>query len=180
MIRPRLSLALVALMFAAGAGDVQAQELTHVLQDGRTIVVPTATPACSATTPAVDPRFAIALALECEDRISGVGGTGYALIGLNGGETTPREYLISVAAQMFADEDAAEQAAQIQSVQTEFSGATFEMLCVSGRDREATFGAATCVLSQPRTQVILNGHSTGIEQAYAVIVMFLSGVTIRP
>lgn len=176
MIWPGLSISLVTLLLG---GAVQAQDLTHVLQDGRTITVPGETAACVATTPAVDPRFAIALALECRDRISGVGGTGYALIGREGGETTPREYLASVAAQMFPDADAAEQAAQIQSVQTEFSGGTFEMLCVSGRDREATFGAATCVLAQPRTQVIVHGQSTGIEQAYGVIVMFLSGVTLR-
>lgn len=176
MIWPGLSTSLFALMLG---GAVQAPVRTHVLQDGRTITVPGETAACGATTPAMNPRFAIALALECRDRISGVGGSGYVLIGRNGGETTPREYLASVAAQMFPDADATEQAAKIQSVQTEFSGGTFEMLCVSGRDREATFGAATCVLSQPRTQVIVNGHSTGIEQAYGVIVMFLSGVSIR-
>ena len=179
MIWPGLSTSLAALVLS-GAGAVQAQELTHVLQDGRTITVPGETAACSATTPAVDPRFAIALALECRDRISGVGGTGYVLIGREGGETTPREYLASVAADMFPDATAAEQAEQIQLVRTEFSGGTFDMLCVSGRDQAATFGAATCVLSQPRTQVVVNGHSTGVEQAYGVIVMFLSGVSIRP
>lgn len=175
-IWPGLSALLFALMSGAAA---QAQDQTHVLQDGRTIVV-ASTPVCRATTPATDPRFAIALALECRDEISGVGGAGHALIGREGGETTPREYLASVAAEMFPDADAAEQAAQIRTVQTELSGGTYDMLCVSGRDREGTFGAATCVLAQPRTQVIVHGQGTGIEQAYGVIVMFLSGVAIRP
>ena len=175
-IWPGLSASLFALM---SGGAAQAQDQTHVLQDGRTIVV-ASTPACRAATPATDPRFAIALALECRDEISGVGGAGHALIGREGGETTPREYLASVAAEMFPDADAAEQAAQIRTVQTELSGGTYDMLCVSGRDREGTFGAATCVLAQPRTQVIVHGQGTGIEQAYGVIVMFLSGVAIRP
>ena len=176
-IWPGFFASLFALVVSGGAAV--AQDQTHVLQDGRTIVV-ASTPACTATTPATDPRFAIALALECRDRISGVGGSGHALIGREGGETTPREYLASVAAEMFPDADAAEQAALIRSVQTEFSGGTHDMLCVSGRDREGTFAAATCVLSQPRTQVIVHGQGAGLEQAWSVIVMFLSGVTIRP
>jgi hypothetical protein len=178
-IWPGLSTSLVALVLG-GAGAAQAQDLTHVLQNGRTIVVPVRTEVCGAPEQEAQPRFAIAAWLNCRDAISGVGGTGYVLVGREGGQTTPREFLATVAAEMFPDASAAEQAEEIRSVQTEFSGDTYEMLCVAGRDREGTFGDATCVLAQPRTQVILNGRSTGIEQAYGVIVMFLSGVTIRP
>ncbi len=173
-----VSLALSGLLASAALNPLPAGQ-TITLQDGRTVSVADRTAPCGAPTPVTDDRFALAVTFACRDTISGVSGAGSFGVGRQAGETTPREFLMSVADEYFADAEPTIRYEQIKAVPAEISGVPVDLMCVAAEDREGTFGETTCVLAQPRTQVIINARSTGIQEAYGVMLMFLSGVLLH-
>ena len=173
-----LSGLLIALA-VAGAALAQTPARTHLLPDGRTVSVADKTPPCDPVTDGQDPMFAIVARSDCRDAISGLSGGASILVGRQPGETTPREYLQSVAAEYWPHLSPAERDEEIRAGEIKFSGETHTMICAGAHDREGTFGEVRCVLDQPRTQVIIGARSTGLQEAYGVMLMFLSGVSIR-
>ena len=171
--------ALLAAFKMEGSGAAQPIDQARVLQDGRIITVAAETVACGTPSPAADPRFAIALSFECRDPISGVSGAAFLGVAEVPGETTPREYLASVGEDFWPHMTPALRSEQIQTATAEFSGREVELMCIAAGDREGTTAEATCVLSQPRTQVIMHMRSTGVQEAYGVMLMFLTGVSVR-
>lgn len=151
----------------------------YALADGRTVTMAAQTLPCGVPTAATDARFALAVTFACRDTISGVSGTGSFGVGQQAGETTPREFLATVADELFSDIEPALRYEQIKTVQAEFSGNPVELICVAAGNREETFGETTCLLAQPRSQMIINARSTSVQNAYGVMLMFLSGVAVR-
>ena len=184
-ILPGLLIALATVGMASAQTPGQAPTRTHALLDGRTVSVADKTPPCDPVTDGQDPMFAIVVRSDCRDAVTGISGvssiSGGASIavGRQPGETTPREYLQSVAADYWPHLSAAERDEEIRAGEIKFSGETHTMICAGAHDQEGTFGEVMCVLDQPRTQVIIGARSTGLQEAYGVMLMFLSGVSIR-
>lgn len=170
---------LMAALTMNGSSAAEPLGQTHVLQDGRSITVAAQTVPCGTSTPVDDPRFAIAESFACRDAISGLAGTAFFGVGQVAGETTPREYLESVGADYWPDMTPAARSDQIQTALAEFSGTENELMCIAAADSDGTTAEATCVLSQPRTQVIMHMRSVGVQEAYGVMLMFLTGVSVR-
>jgi len=173
-----LSGLLVALA-VAGSASSQTPPRTHLLPDGRTVSVADKTLPCDPAIDGQDPMFAIVVRSDCRDAISGFSGGASIAVGRQPGETTPREYLQSVAADYWPHLSLAERDEEIRTAEFKFSDETHTMICAGAHDREGTFGEVMCVLDQPRTQVIIGARSTGLQEAYGVMLMFLTGVSIR-
>lgn len=154
-------------------------ETSHVLQDGRTVTVADKTIPCDSPTVQADPRMAISVMAECRDVISGVAGQAFLVVGREAGETSPAEYLASAAAEYWPGDEASLRDQRIKTVQVEFSEVQHEMMCLPAVNAAGTGAAVTCVLSQPKTQFIIEAHSTGPQEAYGVMLMFLTGVMVR-
>lgn len=179
LFRWGLLLGLIAALAGPGAGAAQTANLSQTLEDGRTLVVAPETEVCGRPSPYDDNRFAISVQFDCRDAISGVSGSVFLGVAEQPGETTPREYLEGIAEDYWPDLSPSERAAQIETGTAEFSGVSVEVVCVAASDSEATIAHAACVLSQPRTQVIMHMRSTGVPQALGVLAMALTGMAIR-
>ena len=170
---------LALALSGSGAAAAQDGSQTQTLQDGRTVVVATETAVCGKPSPYPDARFALALQFDCHDDVSGVQGAVFLGVASQPGETTPREYLAGVAQEYWPQLTETERAEQIHAGQFEFAGQSAEMLCIAGNDQGQTVGRAACVLNQPKTQMIFHMRSTGQSQALGVMLMVLTGLTIR-
>jgi hypothetical protein len=168
-----LSVGLLAL-----AAPVTAQERTHRLQDGRLLALAADTAPCGEPTPQDDARYAIVVNFQCRDAASGVGGDGFLAVGQAPGETTPRDYLAEIAAEYRPDLSAEVRDREIVAATFDLEGRESRFLCLSGSDLARDRAETTCVLDQPKTQVIVHGRSGNVEQAYGVVLMILFGVTI--
>jgi hypothetical protein len=178
-MRLMLKIALSALAaLGLAAGSATAQDLSHQLQDGRTLTVMAETP-CGAPRREDDARMAFLVTFTCLDDVSGLAGEGFFAVGAQPGETTPREYLLAIAEEYWPERSAeAREAEIIPATATGMSG-SFAVLCVLAADAEQARGEATCVVDHPRTQVIMQGRSSGAEAALGVLTMFISGVSVR-
>jgi|GEM_PF-5773696 len=180
-----LLIALAAASAASSQTPGQNPARTHALPDGRTVSVADKTPPCDPVTDGQDPMFAIVVRSDCRDAVtsisgvSGISGGASIVVGRQPGETTPREYLQSVAADYWPHLSPAERDEEIRAGEIKFSGETHTMICAGAHDQEGTFGEVMCVLDQPRTQVIIGARSTGLQEAYGVMLMFLTDISIR-
>lgn len=161
------------------AGCAAAQDHTATLQDGKVVTVPATTDVCGTPNAMSDPRFAVALAFGCDDPISGATGEGSLVIAAQPGQTTPRDYLVQSAARYLPQGTEAERASLLTQATLTLSSGDHAFLCLPIENPDRTFGEATCVLDQPKTQLMVAAQSHDVNQALGVVLMFMSGVTIR-
>jgi hypothetical protein len=173
--------ALIALAILSGHGRVAAQSLvlTQSLQDGRTIIVAPATAVCGHPLPYNDARFALSLRFDCRDTVSGVEGSVFLGAAARPGETTPSEYLAGIAEDYWPALTPAQRLGQMITGDAELASGKAELICIAVSDREQTVAHGACVLDQPKTQVIVHMRSSSIRDAYGVMILALSGVSIR-
>ncbi len=171
---------IVALASLASATAGRAQEQSHTLADGRVVTAPAAaTDICALRLEHDDDRYAYFASFQCRDVDAPIAGNGFFGIGRQHGETSPREYLHQVTGVFWPDETFEQRDARIRAATLEFGGGKHQFLCLGGEDPSTGIAEASCVLDQPRTQLIVSAESDTVEHAYVVMLMFLTRTAIR-
>lgn len=170
---------IVALAALASATAGRAQEQSHTLADGRVVTTPAAATDICALRMEDDDRYAYIGSFQCRDHDTPTAGDGFFGIGRQPGETSPREYLHQVTGMFWPDETFEQRDARVLESTLEFGGGKHQFLCLGGEDPSTGISEASCVLDQPRTQMIVSAESDTVEHAYVVMLMFLTRVAIR-
>lgn len=157
----------------------RAQDFSAILQDGRVVTVARSSIPCGEPDNLDEPPYALALAFGCDDAISGTGGEGALLVARDAGQSTPREYLIHSGLRYAPDSTPDERAGLLVDIVATLGSGRVNMVCMPVENEDGTGGEVTCVLDQPRTQLIVAGRSFDASRALGVVTMFLSTVAIR-
>ncbi len=178
------AVAAVALVFAGGAGDAQAQSRDRTLADGRVITIPASIADCRLTGSPSDTPAQLALDFNCQapSRDGGpadrAGQAGLVILG-QAGAISPDAFLAGQLETWWPGIDAEGRASNIRRSRKATANGEAAVVCIHRDDVAALAGDAVCVLDQPRLQVLIAGRSTMALTADNVIDSLLKGVTLR-